>query len=120
LEIDQFNPAIAFRLIGENAREIERIGNEIILARSAMIMAEANYMDAKSAAKIRRMAEMNVTQAKEWVDIDTTKERKEYIMAEARMKNFMEQKDIVVEAHNALKTQIRLWEIEFKNLTYTQ
>lgn len=120
ITLDTFNPSIASRQIADNCEEIQKRGEAIIEARNQLIIAEAAYMDAKNESRRKRMVEYNATMAKEWVEIDTCQQKKELQIAEHNLRNMIEFKDIIESVNNNLKIQIRLWEVEYKNIKYTQ
>lgn len=113
-----FSPEEAIDQIRENSQLIQEYGEAIIQARLNLIEKEAQYIDAKHQSRIKRMAEMSITAANNCVEIDTAREKKEYIIAEHVLKNAIERKDIIVEVNNNLKVQIKLWELEKQNLQY--
>lgn len=119
VNLDSFNPALAFRLIGENSLLVQSIGARIIDARNTLLLKESLYSDMKYKALKTLLNEHNITTSKELVKVECFDAEKEYLVAECVLKNVMEEKDILTEVNNNLKVQIRLWELEKQDLKYT-
>lgn len=114
--MEQFNPALAQRLLEENALQLENIGLQIIEKRNNLIVKEAEYMDARAESAKKRLVEYSATAAQKWIDIDVVEQRKAFHKTEHELKNLIQQKQILLEGNNNLKVQINLWRMEAGNL----
>jgi hypothetical protein len=115
-----FNPALASRLLKENALKMEEAAKDVINKRNAYVIAEAELMDTESEAREKRLKEYPVTTAKEMVKNDCIEARKKLTRAEADYKNATDMRQVLEFSNNNLKMRIRLATDELKNLNYTE
>jgi hypothetical protein len=112
-----FNPALAARELIENIREIDAMTDKVIEKRNALLLAEAAYMDTKTESRKKRLAEMSVTAANQWIEIDTNEAKKEYLKISCELRNLQDLRDVLIKSNENLKLRIRMATDEMKTLS---
>jgi hypothetical protein len=113
-----FSPALASRRLREVALELEAIGAKIVDQRMKTVMAEAAYLDAKAESRRKNAELMGVTALQQQIDMDSLEQKKDFIRAEAALRNLQDQRDIIIESNNCAKKAIDIWMTELSSLKY--
>jgi hypothetical protein len=111
------NPALMARQLKENAQKIASLTEQVIDARNALLLADADYMDAQAEAYQERSLTQSATAAEKWSKIDTIKQWKHREEAKTYLQNLQDRLRVLEMDNNNLKMAIKLVDLEVKNLS---